>query len=165
MRNRPAPLVALALGVGVASALLIVPRLAHSARWTQRPAPVVAMRPRIDPMVRSAALVAPVEPQTFEQLTPAQAEAANAAVPFSAAPMAPAAPFRLTGASALDRARAQTCLAMAVYYEAGSESAAGEAAVAQVVLNRVRNPLFPSTVCGVVFQGSTLATGCQFTFT
>ena len=54
---------------------------------------------------------------------------------------------------------------MAVYYEAASESDEGEAAVAQVILNRVRHPLFPKTVCGVVFQGSTLPTGCQFTFT
>jgi len=37
--------------------------------------------------------------------------------------------------------------------------------VAQVVLNRLRNPLFPKTVCGVVFEGSKLATGCQFSFT
>jgi hypothetical protein len=34
-----------------------------------------------------------------------------------------------------------------------------------VVLNRVRHPAFPSSVCGVVYQGSTRATGCQFTFT
>ncbi|HEX2803361.1 MAG TPA: cell wall hydrolase, partial [Sphingomicrobium sp.] len=41
----------------------------------------------------------------------------------------------------------------------------GERAVAQVVLNRVRHPAFPSSVCGVVYQGSTRVTGCQFTFT
>jgi hypothetical protein len=54
---------------------------------------------------------------------------------------------------------------MAVYYEAGNQGPDGEAAVAQVVLNRMRNPIYPKTVCGVVFQGSTLPTGCQFTFT
>jgi hypothetical protein len=54
---------------------------------------------------------------------------------------------------------------MAVYYEAGNQSDQGEAAVAQVVLNRLRHPLFPKTVCGVVFEGSALPTGCQFTFT
>lgn len=41
----------------------------------------------------------------------------------------------------------------------------GQAAVAQVVLNRVRHPAFPGTVCGVVYQGSQRKTGCQFTFT
>jgi hypothetical protein len=54
---------------------------------------------------------------------------------------------------------------MAVYYEAASESDEGQAAVAQVVLNRLRNPPFPKTVCGVVFEGSKLSTGCQFSFT
>src|SRR3546814_17214212 len=34
-----------------------------------------------------------------------------------------------------------------------------------IVLNRVRHPAFPKTVCGVVFQGSERSTGCQFTFT
>jgi hypothetical protein len=37
--------------------------------------------------------------------------------------------------------------------------------VAQVVLNRVRHPAFPNSVCGVVYEGSTRVTGCQFTFT
>ncbi|WP_366872651.1 cell wall hydrolase [uncultured Brevundimonas sp.] len=41
----------------------------------------------------------------------------------------------------------------------------GQAAVAQVVLNRMRHPAYPGTVCGVVFQGSERATGCQFSFT
>jgi spore germination cell wall hydrolase CwlJ-like protein len=54
------------------------------------------------------------------------------------------------------------CLAQAVYYEARGESSSGQAAVAQVVLNRVRHPAFPKTVCGVVFQRS--AQGCQFSF-
>ena len=55
------------------------------------------------------------------------------------------------------------CLTTAVYYEARGEGAAGQAAVAQVVLNRVRHPAFPKTVCGVVFQGSK-GRGCQFSF-
>ncbi len=41
----------------------------------------------------------------------------------------------------------------------------GEKAVIQVVLNRVRSPHYPNTVCGVVYQGSGSATGCQFSFT
>jgi hypothetical protein len=61
--------------------------------------------------------------------------------------------------------RAQECLAQAVWYEAASESEAGQRAVAQVVLNRVANPAWPSSVCGVVYQGSERSTGCQFTFT
>ncbi len=61
--------------------------------------------------------------------------------------------------------RAQECLAQAVWYEAASESEAGQRAVAQVVLNRVAHPGWPSSVCGVVYQGSERRTGCQFTFT
>jgi spore germination cell wall hydrolase CwlJ-like protein len=107
----------------------------------------------------------PVAPQTFEQLAPERALAINASVPFSSLPNPAASPFKIGGANAADHARALTCLTMAVYYEAASQSDEGQAAVAQVVLNRLRNPLFPKTVCGVVFQGSTLPTGCQFTFT
>ncbi|MEP9360935.1 cell wall hydrolase [Sphingomonas sp. KR3-1] len=64
-----------------------------------------------------------------------------------------------------DRAQALECLTLAVAYEAGYESPEGQQAVAEVVLNRVRHPAFPKSVCGVVFAGSTLKTGCQFTFT
>ena len=56
------------------------------------------------------------------------------------------------------------CLAQAVYFEARGESPAGQAAVAQVVLNRVRKSGFPKSVCGVVFQGAARGVGCQFSF-
>ncbi|UUL81320.1 cell wall hydrolase [Sphingomonas qomolangmaensis] len=75
-------------------------------------------------------------------------------------PAAP--PFRLRGSGA-DQSRALQCLTTAIYYEAASEPDAGQRAVAQVVLNRVRHPVFPSTVCGVVFQGSDKRV-CQFSF-
>jgi len=61
--------------------------------------------------------------------------------------------------------RSLQCLTEAIYYEARSESDAGQRAVAQVVLNRVRHPSYPNTVCGVVYQGSHRTTGCQFSFT
>ncbi|GAD48201.1 hypothetical protein NT2_02_02830 [Caenibius tardaugens NBRC 16725] len=67
--------------------------------------------------------------------------------------------------SPTDEARALHCLTQAIYYEAASESDAGQRAVAQVVLNRVSHPAYPNTVCGVVYQGSERRTGCQFTFT
>lgn len=67
--------------------------------------------------------------------------------------------------SSLDRMRALECLAEAIYYEARSESEGGQRAVAQVVLNRVRHPVYPSSVCGVVYQGPMKpGGGCQFTF-
>lgn len=54
------------------------------------------------------------------------------------------------------------CLAQAVYFEARGEPIKGQAAVAEVVLNRVDSPLFPRTVCGVVNQRN--AEGCQFSY-
>ncbi|MEP3226743.1 MAG: cell wall hydrolase [Parasphingorhabdus sp.] len=68
-------------------------------------------------------------------------------------------------ASLTDNSRALQCLTSAIYYEAGLEPDAGQRAVAQVVLNRVRHPSYPRTVCGVVFQGSERSTGCQFSYT
>ena len=76
----------------------------------------------------------------------------------------PALPFSTAAASTIDRGRALQCLTAAIYYEAASESDDGQRAVAQVVLNRVRHPAFPATVCGVVYQGSDQPTGCQFSF-
>ncbi|MEG3146396.1 cell wall hydrolase [Sphingomonas sp. RT2P30] len=75
----------------------------------------------------------------------------------------PAQPFSMKNASAVDKGRALQCLTAAVYYEAATEPDAGQQAVAQVVLNRVRHPAFPATVCGVVYQGSEHS-GCQFSF-
>lgn len=66
---------------------------------------------------------------------------------------------------AIDQERSLVCLAQAISYEAGNESIAGQEAVAQVVINRLRHPAYPKTICGVVYQGSTRKTGCQFTFT
>jgi hypothetical protein len=85
--------------------------------------------------------------------SPAQASASEAAEPFVAS----------REPATFDRAL--ECLTQAVYYEARNQSDDGQRAVAQVVLNRVRHPAYPNSVCGVVYQGSERVTGCQFTFT
>lgn len=103
-----------------------------------------------------------VEPTDLVQIDRNQARVANAAVPFSSAPVVPAIAF--SGMIGPDRERAVTCLAAAAYYEAGDDMS-GMASVVQVVLNRVRHPAFPASICGVVFQGAERRTGCQFTFT
>jgi hypothetical protein len=105
------------------------------------------------------------EQQAFQPISREAAIALNDAIPFSTAPIPAAAPFVLAAAGEQDRERATACLAQAIYYEAGGDTTDDQRAVAQVVLNRVRHPFFPKTVCGVVFQGSQLKTGCQFTFT
>ncbi|MGF9693227.1 cell wall hydrolase [Rhizobium sp. 0TCS1.26] len=58
----------------------------------------------------------------------------------------------------------QQCLASGIYFEARGESAKGQAAVAQVILNRVRNPTYPKTICGVVYQNEDWRNRCQFSF-
>lgn len=63
-----------------------------------------------------------------------------------------------------DAPRQMRCLAEAVYFEARSEPEAGQAAVAQVVLNRVRSGIYPTTVCGVVYQDRERPFACQFSF-
>ncbi len=93
-----------------------------------------------------------------------EAQKLNAAIGVDAGALRPARPFAFKG-SAEDRRRALRCLTQAVYYEAALEPDAGQAGVAQVVLNRVRDPNYANTVCGVVFEGAERTTGCQFSFT
>ncbi len=105
------------------------------------------------------------EPLRFREMAPVDAQAFNATVPLSTLPNPPALPFVLSASSENYKLRAIECLTSAIYYEAATEPLEGQKAVAQVVLNRVRHPAYPNSVCGVVFQGSERRTGCQFTFT
>jgi spore germination cell wall hydrolase CwlJ-like protein len=113
----------------------------------------------------------PARPEDIEKhgglsettLAPGDARQRNAKVAFEPREGVFARPFAFAG-TALDQQRATDCLATAVLYEAGDDTL-GQSAVAQVVLNRVRHPAYPGTVCGVVYQGSQRKTGCQFTFT
>jgi hypothetical protein len=110
-------------------------------------------------------LATPPEPPPFllRDVSEPDAISINGRIPFSIEANVPAKPFRVLDEEA--RSRAIECLTMAIYYEAASEDQAGQEAVAQVVLNRVRHPAFPASICGVVFQGYARKTGCQFTFT
>ena len=106
------------------------------------------------------------EPMVLREVAATEAFRINASIPFSAEanPRAPSTVFRAQSPG--DQFRSLQCLAEAVYYEARSESEDGQRAVAQVVLNRVRHPAYPGSVCGVVYQGPLRAGGgCQFTFT
>jgi spore germination cell wall hydrolase CwlJ-like protein len=103
-------------------------------------------------------------PDLLRPIAPEEALKENAERPFSGRPDTAAAPFKLK-TDAASRERALECLTQAVYYEAASEGADGQRAVAQIVLNRMRHPGYPASVCGVVYQGSDRPTGCQFTFT
>jgi hypothetical protein len=104
-------------------------------------------------------------PEAVRPITMDEARAFNAALPFSTLPIQAARPFIMPPEKLVDYSRALDCLTAAVYYEAASETPVGQAAVAQVVINRMRHPAFPKTICGVVFQGQERTTGCQFSFT
>jgi len=107
--------------------------------------------------------LATINLRTRVPMTMAQARASNAAVPIIARRRVRAAPYRFRGGPA-ERAQAAECLATAGLYEAGDDRR-GQQAVMQVILNRSRARGFPSTICGVVYQGYARATGCQFSFT
>jgi len=100
----------------------------------------------------------------LRQVAPQDALAINAAIPLSSASNPAARPF-VWANDGESRARSIDCLTAAIYYEAAREPTDGQRAVAQVVLNRVRHPAYPDTVCGVVFEGAQRYTGCQFSFT
>ncbi|WP_396593039.1 cell wall hydrolase [Brevundimonas sp. R86498] len=104
-------------------------------------------------------------PEAVRPISMEEARIWNAGLPFSPLPILAARPFIMAPDQLVSYSRALDCLTAAVYYEAASETGPGQAAVAQVVLNRMRHPAFPKTVCGVVFQGQERTTGCQFSFT
>jgi spore germination cell wall hydrolase CwlJ-like protein len=148
--------IAIPLGIGL-MLLLLGAMVAKLYRVEPDPAPT--QRSVASPLPEALA-----RPNAFKPLTVEQAIEANSKLPFAQRRDDPAREFLLkTGGD--DRGRAIECLAQAVYYEAASEGADGQRAVAQVVLNRLRHPGYPSSICGVVYQGSERVMGCQFTFT
>lgn len=98
----------------------------------------------IEPLLRDA----PIDDIT----SPTDVAAGGAARPF------------VMRAGSVEHGRALKCLTDAIYYEAANEPDAGQRAVAQVILNRMRHPTYPNSVCGVIYQGSERATGCQFSY-
>lgn len=124
--------------------------------------------PAMPTLIAPAEAKALIEATSGEHLVEAravgdEAKLINAAMPFSNGPLLAARPFDLSKSDLLDHRRALLCLTQAVYYEAGFEPTPGRRAVAQVVLNRMRHPAFPKSVCGVVYQGARQPV-CQFSF-
>ena len=134
--------------------------------------PVMARAETIIPVTAAAPVTAPA-PATDPAAAPVtlglfgvQAAALNAALPIASGPNPSASSYAFRARTTLDQLRSLDCLAQAIFYEARSESEDGQRAVAQVVLNRVRHPAWPNSVCGVVYQGPMRpGGGCQFTFT
>jgi spore germination cell wall hydrolase CwlJ-like protein len=146
------------------------------SRITERMDPaMLALAQRHDPIVRVSDVWGRPQGWTnldlrtapslgISQVNADQARQLNAFVPVADPLPPPARPFVLT-ARGPERDRAVLCLTQAIYFEAALEPREGQEAVAQTVLNRMRHPDYPHTVCGVVYQGSQHLTGCQFSFT
>ncbi|WP_267388217.1 cell wall hydrolase [Sphingomonas sp. GC_Shp_3] len=114
-------------------------------------------------LVVATLLPTPHELNVAEPMTVAQARASNASVSIQTDRLVSAEAFYFRGGRAA-REQAAECLATAGLYEAGDDGR-GQRAVMQVILNRLRAPGFPATICGVVYQGSGRPAGCQFSFT
>ena len=151
--------VALSLG-GLAILLLLIGSIYGSTRRGE--ASVTEPLPHVVAVDKAVVSLPP--PNLLKPLSPEEAAKENAERPFVTRPDAPADRFVLR-ADADSKTRALDCLTQAVYYEAAGEGADGGRAVAQVVLNRMKHPGYPASVCGVIYQGSDRLTGCQFTFT
>lgn len=136
------------------------------------PEPIPVPKPRPKP-VKIASIAKGV------QITPASIDLKHADEPVSAvrrlviAPVLPKTQKSLTldkdtkvkvVAQRRVRLAEENCLARAVYFESRSESDLGQLAVAKVILNRVKSPNFPKSICGVVYQGSGSRNSCQFSF-
>jgi hypothetical protein len=140
--------------------------------YANAPAPQAqAMMPAYDnddaPPIRLASLnvgVMPV-PSVSQEPMPISLPPLNMVpLPVPAPGVPPPSPAQRLNLDDKEYAKAQRCLANAIYWEARSEPVRGQMAVAQVVMNRVFSPFYPNDVCGVVYQNAHRHLSCQFTF-
>jgi spore germination cell wall hydrolase CwlJ-like protein len=137
-----------------------------------------------DPVDRSVGAIEPWPDEEMMFVTPSDPDIKRSALaPLPAAPDAgepaetlapkgevtgpgkrPRTPAERLGLDVKSRAKAEKCLAEAVYFESRGESKRGQIAVAQVVMNRVFSGFYPTDVCGVVYQNAHRYLACQFTF-
>jgi hypothetical protein len=121
-------------------------------QWPLGAAPVLVSRGR-DPDMKLSALEAQPETGLGGESIAGKDDAGRLITPA----------VRL-GLEGKERAKAEKCLADAVYFEARGEPLRGQMAVAQVIMNRVFSGYYPNNVCGVVYQNAHRHLACQFTF-
>jgi hypothetical protein len=142
---------------GVTTAALPIPSV------LKREVPAAAELPRIELAAAAVGQSAPV-------VTPVSLPM-NGAIPLDIVPIPrpgpgapPPSPAELLHLEGKSYAKAEHCLANAVYFESRSEPVRGQMAVAQVVMNRVFSGFYPNDVCSVVYQNANRHLACQFTF-
>lgn len=129
--------------------------------WPMDEEPLLHGVPSADPDFKhSAVSTAAREPEP----TPQAGESVAAKGEVTGAGKRPRTPAERLGLSGKARAKAEKCLAEAVYFESRGEPKRGQIAVAQVVMNRVFSGFYPTNVCGVVYQNAHRKLACQFTF-
>ena len=149
---------------------LLLPLLALAFGWSHLVAanapgaPADAARPAVAPPADALVDAATGQAVADVEAMGEGAEFINAGLPFAGGPNPAARGFAGLKLGSDSYARAHLCLTQAVYYEAGFEPEEGRRGVAQVVLNRVKHPAFPNSVCGVVYEGAKKPV-CQFSFT
>ena len=122
-------------------------------RWQPGQEPIIVV-PGADPDMKQSAVSGPAPAEAGGQTVAGKGEVTGQL-------KSPAERLKLNAKS---RAKAEKCLAEAVYFEARGEAVRGQIAVAQVVLNRAFSGYYPTTVCGVVYQNANRHLACQFTF-
>ncbi len=126
------------------------------APWANGEAPMVMAS--VDPDIKQSALA---PPQQGGDKAGESIAAKGEVTGVEQRPKSPAERLALVGPA---RAKAEKCLANAVYFESRDEPVRAQIAVAQVVMNRVFSPFYPNDVCGVVYQNANRHLACQFTF-
>ncbi len=121
-------------------------------QWPLGAAPVVIARTP-DPEIKQSALEAPLDPGPGGESIAGKDD-----------PAPQGSPAERLGLEGRERAKAEKCLADAVYFESRGEEKRGQMAVAQVIMNRVFSGYYPNNVCGVVYQNANRHLRCQFTF-
>jgi hypothetical protein len=121
-------------------------------QWAPGAEPIMAA-PGVDPEIKLAALGGSADPGGAGETFASKDDAGRLKSPAD----------RL-GLAGRERAKAEKCLADAIYFEARGEPLRGQMAVAQVVMNRVFSGYYPNNVCGVVYQNARRHLACQFTF-
>jgi spore germination cell wall hydrolase CwlJ-like protein len=127
-------------------------------RWAPGEEPML-VTPTPDPDMKRLALAPPTD-----KVEPEAGQTIAGKGQVTGADQRPKSPAERLGLVGEGRAKAEKCLADAIYFESRGEPVRGQIAVAQVVLNRAFSGYYPNDVCGVVYQNSHRKLACQFTF-
>jgi spore germination cell wall hydrolase CwlJ-like protein len=133
-------------------------RLTDAPPARRRAQPSIPSRPPVSSGARPTPIAA-APPAVATPLSPRRAPASDGLRTIAL----PDSPSRTIAAALTRPTNAVDCLTQAIYYEARSESEEGQAAVAEVILNRARSGRYPRDVCDVVYQRN--ARTCQFSYT